>query len=88
RRNQNMVELSDIGEQLLGRARGMLGLANTLQQEAADARGMKRGTLRIGSFGPAASNRLLPTILSHFRRDYPGIEVQVDEGPERQVIQW
>ncbi|AMS22023.1 LysR family transcriptional regulator [Pseudomonas synxantha] len=88
RRHQTLVELSDIGEQLLGRARGMLGLANTLQQEAADARGMKRGTLRIGSFGPTASNRLLPTILSHFRRDYPGIEVHVDEGPDRQVIQW
>ena len=88
RRHQTLVELSDIGAQLLGRARAMLGLAATLQQEAADARGMKRGTLRIGSFGPTASVRLLPTILSHFRQAYPGIEVHVDEGPDRQVIQW
>ncbi len=88
RRHQSLVELSDIGQQLLLRARAMLGLANTLLQEAADARGMKRGTLRIGSFGPTASNRLLPRILKAFRRDYPGIEVHVDEGPDRQVIQW
>lgn len=88
RRHQTRVELSDIGTQLLGRARAMLGLAATLQQEAADARGMKRGTLRIGSFGPTASVRLLPAILSHFRQAYPGIEVHVDEGPDRQVIQW
>ena len=88
RRHQTQVELSDIGAQLLGRARAMLGLAATLQQEAADARGMKRGTLRIGSFGPTASVRLLPAILSHFRQTYPGIEVHVDEGPDRQVIQW
>ncbi|CRM15114.1 HTH-type transcriptional regulator GltC [Pseudomonas sp. 24 E 1] len=88
RRHQAQVELSDIGAQLLGRARSMLGLANTLQQEAADARGMKRGTLRIGSFGPTASNHLLPKILSQFHLDYPGIEVHVDEGPDRQVIQW
>ncbi|MFL1390853.1 LysR family transcriptional regulator [Pseudomonas tritici] len=88
RRHQAQVELSDIGAQLLGRARAMLGLANTLQQEAADARGMKRGTLRIGSFGPTASNHLLPKILSQFRLEYPGIEVHVDEGPDRQVIQW
>nr|WP_314567327.1 LysR family transcriptional regulator [uncultured Pseudomonas sp.] len=88
RRHQAQVELSDIGAQLLGRARAMLGLANTLQQEAADARGMKRGTLRIGSFGPTASNHLLPKILSPFRLEYPGIEVHVDEGPDRQVIQW
>lgn len=88
RRHQAQVELSDIGAQLLGRARAMLGLANTLQQEAADARGMKRGTLRIGSFGPTASNHLLPKILSQFRLEYPGIEVHVDEGPDRHVIQW
>lgn len=88
RRHQSQVELSDIGQQLLLRARAMLGLANTLQQEAADARGMKRGTLRIGSFGPTSSIRLLPRILERFRQLYPGIEVHVDEGPDRQVLQW
>jgi DNA-binding transcriptional LysR family regulator len=88
RRHQSLVEPSEIGRQLLGRARAMLGLANTLQQEAADARGMKRGSLRIGSFGPTASIRLLPGILSQFRAAHPGIEVHVDEGPDRQVLQW
>ncbi|UCP11256.1 LysR family transcriptional regulator [Pseudomonas sp. MM213] len=88
RRHQSQVELSDIGQQLLLRARAMLGLANTLRQEAADARGMKRGTLRIGSFGPTSSIKLLPTILQHYRAAHPGIEVHIDEGPDRQVIQW
>ncbi|MBC3775460.1 LysR family transcriptional regulator [Pseudomonas sp. SWRI99] len=88
RRHQSHVELSDIGEQLLLRARAMLGLANTLRQEAADARGMKTGTLRIGSFGPTSSIRLLPKILQRFRQAHPGIEVHIDEGPDRQVIQW
>jgi len=36
RRHQSQVELSDIGEQLLLRARAMLGLANTLRQEITD----------------------------------------------------
>ena len=88
RRHQSQVELSDIGEQLLLRARAMLGLANTMRQEAADARGMKRGTLRIGSFGPTSSIKLLPNILQHYRQAHPGIEVHVDEGPDRQVVQW
>ncbi|TFB40886.1 LysR family transcriptional regulator [Pseudomonas sp. F01002] len=88
RRHQSQVELSDIGQQLLLRARAMLGLANTLCQEAADARGMKRGTLRIGSFGPTSSIKLLPLILQHYRAAHPGIEVHIDEGPDRQVIQW
>jgi DNA-binding transcriptional LysR family regulator len=88
RRHQSTVELSDIGQQLLLRARAMLGLANTLRQEAADARGMKRGTLRIGSFGPTSSIKLLPDILRHYRAEHPGIEIHIDEGPDRQVIQW
>ena len=81
RRHQSPVELSDIGEQLLLRARAMLGLANTLRQEAADARGMKSGTLRIGSFGPTSSIKLLPKILRRYREAHPGIEVHIDEGP-------
>ncbi|BAQ75064.1 LysR family transcriptional regulator [Pseudomonas sp. Os17] len=88
RRHQSQVELTDIGRQLLLRARAMLGLAATLEQEAADARGMKRGTLRIGSFGPTSSTRLLPQILGEYRKAYPGIEVHIDEGPDRQVLQW
>lgn len=85
RRQQSQVELSDIGQQLLLRARAMLGLASTLRQEAADARGMKSGTLRIGSFGPTASIGLLPKILPRYRAAYSGIEVHIDEGPDRQV---
>ena len=88
RRHQAQVELSDIGQQLLLRARTMLGLAATMHQEAADARGMKRGTLRIGSFGPTSSMKLLPAILAEYRSHYPGIEVHIDEGPDRQVVQW
>lgn len=49
--------------------------------EADDARDVKRGTLRIGSFGPASSIRLLPAILREYRRLHPGIEVHIDEGP-------
>ncbi len=88
RRHQSLVELTDIGQQLLLRARAILGLAATMEQEAADARGMKRGTLRIGSFGPTSSMKLLPAILRRYREAHPGIEVHIDEGPDRQVLQW
>lgn len=88
RRHQSLVELTDIGQQLLLRARAILGLAATMEQEAADARGMKRGTLRIGSFGPTSSMKLLPAILQRYRAAHPGIEMHIDEGPDRQVLQW
>lgn len=87
-RRQGVVELTDVGARLLQRARAMLGLAETMRQEASDARGMKRGTLRIGSFGPTASLHLLPAILTRYRQTYPDIEVHIDEGPDRQVLQW
>lgn len=87
-RRQGQVALTELGARLLPRAREMLGLAETLRQEAADARGLRRGTLRIGSFGPTSSLRLLPRILQAYRRDYPGIEVRIDESSDQEVMQW
>jgi DNA-binding transcriptional LysR family regulator len=87
-RHQGEIVLTDIGVRLLERAQTMLGVAETMRQEARDARGMKQGTLRIGSFGPTSSIRLLPDLLAAYRRLYPGIEVHVDEGPDKEVVQW
>ncbi len=87
-RHQGQIELTDIGARLLQRVQPMLGLADAIRQEASDARSMKLGTLRIGSFGPTSSQRLLPRILAHYRQLYPGIEIHVSEGPDRQVIEW
>ncbi|GGM20841.1 LysR family transcriptional regulator [Pseudomonas asuensis] len=87
-RHQSTLELTAVGERLVLRARSILGLAETMRQEAGDARGMKRGTLRIGSFGPTSSVKLLPLILDAYRQAYPGIEVHIDEGRDREVVQW
>lgn len=87
-RQNRHVELTDIGACFIKRARMILGLAETMRQETADARGMKRGTLRIGSFGPTSSMRLLPIILEKYRQLYPNIEIHISEGPDEQVIQW
>ena len=87
RRGKN-PELTDVGARLLRQAQAMLGLAESMRQEASATRGMKRGTLRIGSFGPTASLRLLPPVLEKYRAAYPGIEIHVDEGPDNEVAQW
>src|SRR6185503_17212056 len=49
------------------------------RQEAAGARGVASGTLRIGSFGSTVSLRLLPGLLAAYRRLHPQVEVQVEE---------
>lgn len=87
-RHQASVELTEIGRQLLLRAREILGLSEAMRQEVADARGQRRGSLRIGSFGPTSSLKLLPAILDEYQRRYPGIEVRVDEGGDHEVTQW
>ena len=87
-RQQSSVEVTELGRRLLVRAREILGLAEAMRQEAAVARGLNQGLIRIGSFGPTASLKLLPAILRAYRARYPGIEVQIDEGPDAAVIQW
>ncbi|MBM3116989.1 LysR family transcriptional regulator [Jeongeupia naejangsanensis] len=87
-RRHGGITLTEAGQQTLNQARTLLGVAETMRQTAAEARGLQRGTLRIGSFGPTSSVRLLPTILTAFRTTHPGIDVFIDEGPDRQILHW
>ena len=87
-RHQSSVEVTEIGKQLLLRTREMLGLSEAMRQEIAAARGLNRGSLRIGSFGPTSSLKLLPAILAAYRERYPDIEVHIDEGGDDEVGQW
>ncbi|WP_421865952.1 LysR family transcriptional regulator [Motiliproteus sp.] len=87
-RTSSQIELTDIGARLLPRAREILGLTQTIQQEAADYLGLRQGSLRIGSFGPTSTLVLLPPILEAFHRDYPNIEVHIQEGSDADVVHW
>ena len=87
-RHKSQAKLTVAGVRLLPRAREILGLSETIRQEAADIRGVQLGSLRIGSFGPTSSLRLLPEILEVYRKEFPNIEVRIDEGNDSQVVQW
>lgn len=87
-RRQSAIEVTEIGQQLLLRTREILGLSEAMRQEIAAARGLSRGSLRIGSFGPTSSLKLLPAILEAYRQRYPGIDVHVEEGGDHEVTQW
>ena len=87
-RGQSAVEVTEVGQQLLRRTREILGLSEAMRQEVAAALGLNRGVLRIGSFGPTSSLKLLPAILATYCQRYPGIEVHIDEGPDDVVVQW
>lgn len=87
-RHQASAELTDVGRQLLLRAREILGLSEAMRQEAADVLGQRQGSLRIGSFGATSSLNLLPAITARFKERYPGIELRIDEGADHEVVQW
>lgn len=82
------VILTDVGELILRNAREITGLLDGIRQEASNVEGVKTGTLRIGSFGPSASLRLLPQILEAFHEKHPNIEVFIDEGNDQEVSRW
>ena len=87
-REQNQITLTAIGETMLPHIRTMLSLHDLLYQEAQASNGLKKGVVRIGSFGPTASSKILPNLLAEYRAQFPHIEIQVDEGDDASVAQW
>lgn len=86
-RQQSTVEVTELGQRLLVRAREILGLAEAMRQEVSAASGLNKGLLRVGSFGPTSSLKLLPAILDAYHARYPGIEVRIDEGSDADTLQ-
>jgi DNA-binding transcriptional LysR family regulator len=82
------VELTQIGARLLARGREINNLSAAMKQEALDFQGVQIGTLRIGSFGATSSLQLLPDLMDEFAKDYPGIDVLIEEAADEQVIEW
>jgi DNA-binding transcriptional LysR family regulator len=80
--------LTESGRKMLPHARAMLAHAEAMQQQAQAERGLKSGLLRMGSFGPSSSLRLLPQLMHAFAKTHPGIEVRVVEEADGVIDQW
>lgn len=87
-RNNNEVELTAAGQRLLPYVNEILNVSKIIHQEVMDLKGLKVGTLRIGSFGASSSNVLIPLILKEFAQQYPDVEVLMIEGTDKEVLQW
>lgn len=86
-RERGGVIPTTIGNCVLQNARVILANVETIQQEAAAARGLNMGKLRIGivsSISPA----IWGEILRKFRQEYPGIELVTFEGAGHEVEDW
>jgi DNA-binding transcriptional LysR family regulator len=82
------IALTEMGKRVIKYAQQMLGMHDAILQEAAATKGLKRGSVRIGSLGHTSSVQLLPQIMWAFGQKYPEIELRIFEAVDREVIEW
>jgi len=82
RREARPLTLTEAGEVMVAHATDIDRSLAALSEELAALHKNRAGTLRIGSFGPTASTRILPALLGRFRKAHPGIAVSIHEGPD------
>jgi DNA-binding transcriptional LysR family regulator len=87
-RGKAEIILTEVGSHILAKAHSVLGLFESIKQTANESKNMQQGVLKIGSFGPSFSARLLPIILAEYRVRYPNIKVYVEEGEDHLVREW
>jgi DNA-binding transcriptional LysR family regulator len=78
-RNSRSVSVTEAGEAVAARARGVLDQVDGLRNEVDELRGLVRGEVRVGATLPAGEIDV-PTVLVRFSEAYPGIEVLLQEG--------
>ncbi|MEO3812024.1 LysR substrate-binding domain-containing protein [Sphaerisporangium sp. B11E5] len=84
-RARGNVTLTPAGEALLPLARRMLADADTARREVAELAGLRRGRVRLGAT-PSLCAGLLADALARYHRDYPGIDLIVEEGGSRDLV--
>ena len=75
------------GIAILPHVREMLAAYDNIFATAAEIKGLRAGTLRIGSFTSLSTN-LLPLILRAFRNEHPQIQIELLNGEYNEVADW
>lgn len=89
-RGRQGARLTEVGGRAVTHARAAMAAVEAIRGEAASARGMLSGRVRIGAI-PSVAVALLPRVVAHLSRQHPGIEVVLLEEPSQgmqQLLQW
>ena len=78
-RTSRGVELTDVGERVLVRARTITSEIARLDEEVAQLRGEQVGAVNV-CLSPLAAMRVMPRALTLFRKTHPKIEVRLTSG--------
>ncbi|MEM1310147.1 MAG: LysR family transcriptional regulator [Cyanobacteria bacterium P01_H01_bin.153] len=79
-RGRQGAVLTPLGKEITVEAHRMMQSLETIAQLAQRARGLQQGVVRIAGFRSVATH-ILPEVIQQFRRDYPGIQVSIEESP-------
>jgi len=79
------VALTAAGSEVLRLARQCLGTAQALKAAAQSAAGGETGLLRVGFVG-SATYALMPRLLPAFRARYPGVDLQLRESTNLELL--
>jgi LysR family hydrogen peroxide-inducible transcriptional activator len=77
-RTTRHVRLTPAGEDFVGAAQQILNLVESAEIEMHEFSGLKRGRVLIGTI-PTVGAFSLPPLLAEFHRQYPGIELAIQE---------
>jgi LysR family transcriptional regulator, hydrogen peroxide-inducible genes activator len=85
-RTTRRVRLTAAGEDFVGAAQQILNLVETAELEMHEFSGLKRGRVLLGTI-PTVGAFSLPPLLASFHRDFPGIELAIQEGGSDVLLQ-
>lgn len=85
-RARGNITLTQAGELLHPLARRILSDLETARRQVQELAGVRRGRVRLGAT-PSLLTGLLADVLASFRRDYPDIELRVQESGSQDLVQ-
>lgn len=86
-RGKGGVSLTRSGEALYPVVRQVLNADEALSQTIDELKGVQRGTVKIGAFNSVCMT-WLPQIVTTYKRQYPGVEIEIYQGTYADVINW
>jgi len=78
-RTSRGVEVTELGERILGRARTIASEIGRLDEEVAQLRGEQVGAVHV-CVSPLAAVRIMPRALTLFRKSWPMVDVRLTSG--------
>jgi DNA-binding transcriptional LysR family regulator len=84
-RTGRMLELTKAAEVMLPHLGNLLAQYDAALSALEDWKDVKQGAVRIGT-GPTLSTYVLPQLLKPYRRRFPGIELQIETGNSRTLV--